>query len=277
MTSVTLALLSARLGKRQAALEYKWMKRATSEVPLERMLARRVAGEPLQYILAEQPFGPLTIKVKPPVLIPRPETEHWTIRLAEVLNRSSARTLSVLDLGTGTGCIPLLLCNMLPAGSVHAYGIDISSEAVSLATENAALCGFSPSHDITRNSFQAFQASFLDPSFPHISLGVAPPFDLITSNPPYISWPEYMQLPHSVASYEDPKALFGGPDGLDFYHAIAKLVARKDFLNPGAVVAVEVGDGQAASVQRIFTTTAQMKTQIWLDPWQKKRTVIARR
>ncbi|KAJ6587098.1 S-adenosyl-L-methionine-dependent methyltransferase [Mycena vulgaris] len=274
---MSLALLSARLGKRQAALEYQWMKRATSPVPLDQMLARRIAGEPLQYILAEQPFGPLSIKLRPPVLIPRPETEHWTIRLAELLHPTPARPLSILDLGTGTGCIPLLLCHLLPAGSVRAYGVDISLDAVSLAAENAALCGFSASAaDTPRNSFRSIQSSFLDPAFPHINLGIAPPFDLITSNPPYISWNEYMQLPPSVMHYEDPKALFGGPDGLDFYHAIAALVARKGFLKPGAIVALEVGDGQAASVQDIFNSTARMKTEIWLDPWKKKRTVIAR-
>jgi HemK-like putative methylase len=197
------------------------------------------------------------------------------MRLAELLHPNPARPLSILDLGTGTGCIPLLLCHLWPPGSVRAYGIDVSSDAITLATENAALCGFSAA-DTSRNSFQPIQASFLDPTFPHINLGVVPPFDLITSNPPYISWKEYTQLPRSVTDYEDPKALFGGPDGLDFYRAIAALVARKDFLNPGAVVAVEVGDGQAASVERIFQSTAHMKTESWLDPWKKQRTVIAR-
>ncbi|KAJ7178370.1 S-adenosyl-L-methionine-dependent methyltransferase [Mycena crocata] len=274
---MSLALLSSRLGKRQAALEYQWMKRAVSPVPLDQMLSRRVAGEPLQYILAEQPFGPLTLKLRPPVLIPRPETEDWTIRLAELLRPTLTRRLSVLDLGTGTGCIPLLLCHMLPAGSVRAYGVDISSDAVKLATENADLCGFSASGgEILGNTFQSIQASFLEPLFPHTHLGVAPPFDLITSNPPYISWQEYIRLPPSVTHYEDPKALFGGPDGLDFYRAIAALVARDGVLHPGALVAVEVGDSQAEHVQNIFQFVAGMNTEIWLDPWKKKRTVIAR-
>jgi methylase of polypeptide subunit release factors len=103
-----------------------------------------------------------------------------------------------------------------------------------------------------------------------------PPFDVITSNPPYISFGEYNRLPDSVISHEDPKALFGGPDGLDFYHAIAALVARKGFLSSNAVVAVEVGDGQAETVQDIFKKTAQMKTEVWLDPWKKRRTVVGR-
>lgn len=209
------------------------------------------------------------------MLIPRPETEDWTIRLAEFLRPT--RPLSILDLGTGTGCIPLLLCHLLPAGTVRAHGIDISPDAVKLAEENAALCGFSASlAGTSRNIFRPVQASFLDPLFPHTHLGVDPPFDLITSNPPYISWSEFVRLPPSVTGYEDPKALFGGPDGLDFYHAIAALVARDGFLNPGAVVAVEVGDGQAELVQDIFYSTANLKSDIWLDPWKKKRTVVAR-
>ncbi|KAJ7187995.1 S-adenosyl-L-methionine-dependent methyltransferase [Mycena filopes] len=271
-----LAILSSRLGARQAALELRWMKQATSAVPIEDMVARRVAGEPLQYILGDQPFGPLTIKLRAPVLIPRPETEHWTIRLAELL-RPTTRKLSVLDLGTGTGCIPLLLCHLLPPGTVRARGIDISSDAVKLSGENAYLCGFSASPAGTsRNIFQSIQASFLDPLFPHKSLGLDPPFDVVTSNPPYISWTEYLQLPTSVTHYEDPRALFGGPDGFDFYHAIAALVARKGFLNSGAVVALEVGDGQAERVQEILQSTAQLDSEVWLDPWKKKRTVVAR-
>ncbi|KAJ7091206.1 S-adenosyl-L-methionine-dependent methyltransferase [Mycena epipterygia] len=273
---MSLALLSSRLGKRQASLEYKWMKRATSPIlSLDQMVTRRVAGEPLQYILAEQPFGPLTIKLRPPVLIPRPETEDWTIRLAELLHPTPARPISVLDLGTGTGCIPLLLCHLLPAGTVRAHGVDISSDAVKLAAENAALCGFSASPaDTSRNMFQPIQSSFLDPRFPQLLVGVDPPFDVVTSNPPYIA--DNCKLPSSVIDYEDPKALFGGPDGLDFYHAIAALVGRKGFLNADGVVAVEVGEGQAECVQKIFKSTAQMKTEIWLDPWKIKRTVVAR-
>ncbi|KAJ7647132.1 S-adenosyl-L-methionine-dependent methyltransferase [Roridomyces roridus] len=220
---MTLSTLVSQLGKRQFALEYQWMKRAVSPIlPLREMLERRVAGEPLQYILGEQPFGPLSIKLRSPVLIPRPETEDWAIRLAERLaSRPHTRPLSMLDLGTGTGCIPLLICSLLPPGSVQATGIDISEEAVKLATENAALC--SPSG----NTFRAVRASFLDPLFPHPNLGVHPPFDIVTSNPPYISWHEYTQLSRSVTDYEDPRALFGGPDGLDFYHAIAALATGK--------------------------------------------------
>ncbi|KAJ7287835.1 S-adenosyl-L-methionine-dependent methyltransferase [Mycena rebaudengoi] len=270
-------LLASRLGPRQAALEISWMKRARSPSPLEYLISRRLRGEPLQYILGDQPFGPLTLTVRAPVLIPRPETEHWTIRLADLLKPSLSRPLFVLDLGTGTGCIPLLLCHLWLPGSVQAHGVDISSDAVRLADENAVLCGFAQSiqsADKPGNTFKAIRANFLDPAFPKMHL--EPPFDVITSNPPYISFEEYSRLPDSVISHEDPKALFGGPDGLDFYHAIAALVARKGFLSSNAVVAVEVGDGQAEMVQDIFKKTAQMKTEVWLDPWKKRRTVVGR-
>ncbi|KAF7306047.1 S-adenosyl-L-methionine-dependent methyltransferase [Mycena chlorophos] len=265
--------LAATLGRRQAALELRWLKAAQVHAPLEEMVSRRVAGEPLQYILETQPFGPLTLKTRAPTLIPRPETEDWTIRLAELLkNTSSKRRRKVLDLGTGSGCIPLLLCELLPQGTLTTFGVDQSLLAVQLARENAELTGFST--DEQRNTFSAFQASFLDPLFPQLHLGLEPPFDVLTSNPPYISWNEYLRLPNSVLNYEDPKALFGGPDGLDFYRAIARLAATRGFLSPDAVVAVEVGDGQAQQVEEIFHSVARVNSVIWLDPWDKQRTVV---
>ncbi|KAF7315498.1 S-adenosyl-L-methionine-dependent methyltransferase [Mycena indigotica] len=266
---MTFSQLVARLGRRQAALELKWMKAASQKQPLEEMLARRVVGEPLQYILETQPFGSLILKTKPPTLIPRPETEHWTIRLAELLQKTNSAK-KVLDLGTGSGCIPLLLCALLPAGTITAFGIDHSPTAVQLAQENAAVT----ESERRGNTFQAIQASFLDPLFPQPHLGLAPPFDVVTSNPPYISWQEYLSLPNSVRDYEDPTALFGGPEGLDFYHAIARLISTDGFLSPSAVVAVEVGHDQAEQVQTIFRTVSHLNSTIWTDPWNKNRTVV---
>ncbi|KAJ6499060.1 S-adenosyl-L-methionine-dependent methyltransferase [Mycena sanguinolenta] len=281
-----LARLIPRLGKRQAELEYGWMKRAAqtgSSVPLDEMVSRRIASEPLQYILGTQPFGPLSIKVRPPVLIPRPETEHWTIRLAELLRPTlnPTRPLSVLDVGTGTGCIPLLLCRLLPPGTIRAHGIDISPAAVKLAEENTSLCGFSESASSTspRNTFRPLQVSFTDPLFPLPNLGLDGPFDVITSNPPYIPSLDWLdEISPEVKNYEDPIALLGGPDGLDFYVEIAEFLQRTPgFLLPKTgVLALEVGDGQATSVQTIFREIAQLQSEVWLDPWDKRRTVIAR-
>lgn len=193
---------------------------------------------------------------------------------------SPQKPISLLDLGTGSGCIPLLLCHLWPPGSVSAHGVDISHHALKLACDNASLCGipFSSTNDEKpRNTFTTTLANILDNNFPDITLLKHAPFDIVTSNPPYIAWKDYIQLDHSVKDFEDPKALFGGPSGLEFYHAIARLVSRRDILKPNAVVVLEVGFDQAKKVERLMLETSRFRqTEIWLDPWEKQRTVIAR-
>lgn len=297
--SSLLKALTAALGPAQAANELRWM-RQLNRAPdaLKEMIDRRVAGEPLQYILGTdvclllaralspspppgtQPFGPLNLLVRPPVLIPRPETEHWATKLAEVFAPTTQTPRSLLDLGTGSGCIPLLLCHLWPQGTLRAHAVDISPHALRLAQENAALCGFPSSTDdvnAPKNTFATSNANFLAPDFAQLALNISPSYDIITSNPPYIPFNEYLELPRSVKDFEDPKALFGGPTGFEFYHAIARLVSHKDILKPKAVVALEVGHDQATTVQRLMHDTGRFReTDIWLDPWGKQRTVIAR-
>jgi len=227
-----------------------------------------------------QPFGPLNLLVRPPVLIPRPETEHWVFRLAQSFRPTPESPLSLLDLGTGSGCIPLLLCHLWPPGSLNAHGVDISPHALRLAQDNAELCTI-PSSPLgvtkkPQNTFTTSSANFLAKEFTDAALSTYPPFDIITSNPPYIPWKEFLELPRSVIDFEDPRALFGGPSGLEFYHAISRLISHKDILNPGAIVALEVGHDQASAVQALMHDTGRfLRTEIWLDPWGKQRTVIA--
>ncbi|KAJ3759136.1 S-adenosyl-L-methionine-dependent methyltransferase [Lentinula raphanica] len=251
--------------------ELRWLKRAAldSNRPLESLVQRRLNHEPLQYIIGTQPFGPLhNLRVRPPVLIPRPETEDWVIRLAEHLSSSSSgRPLSLLDLGTGSGCIPLSLCHLCP--NIVATGIDISPHATRLANENAEVCG------IPHFRFKAFLGDFVHPGFPKAE-AISPPYDVLTSNPPYITPDDYLRLSDDVAKFEDPTALIGGSDGLAFYRVIASLVARQGFLSPKATVALEVDHSQADIVSDMLGP-AGFKTSIWLDPWGKKRTVIAQR
>lgn len=247
---------------------------------LDEMVKRRLLGEPLQYILGTQPFGPLNLVTRAPVLIPRPETEHWVMRLADTVSPVPENPVKLLDLGSGSGCIPLLLCHLWPAGSVQAHGVDISLDALRLANENAALCGIpsaSGGHRPT-NTFKTIRASFLSEDFlSSPELQQALPIDILTSNPPYISWDEYLELPASVTNFEDPKALFGGPTGLDFYHAIMRLICRTDLFKPQAIVALEVGHKQAETVQALLRSTGRVSSSdIWTDPWGKQRTVVAR-
>lgn len=246
-----------------------------------------------------QPFGPLNLAVRQPVLIPRPETEDWTIRLAESLSPSPTRPLNVLDLCTGTGCIPLLLCHLWWPGSAHATGVDISTDAIKLATENAVLCGIpTPSaNGQAQNTFTPVLGDLMHLTFAQ-DVRLEPPYDLITSNPPYIPRAEYEQLPASVRDFEDVRALLGEaqtlsrnspgaemPDtdrtkGLAFYHRIAELASRQGLLRgSGGMLALEVGDGQASDVARIVENNLKAlldRIDVWKDPWGKERVVIAR-
>ncbi|KAI9572301.1 S-adenosyl-L-methionine-dependent methyltransferase [Boletus coccyginus] len=280
-----LAKLALVLGRDCAQQELSWMKHANQ--PLSDMLDRRIAGEPLQYILGSTPFGPLDLLTRPPTLIPRPETEHWAIRLAHARTPDPARPVRVLDLCTGSGCIPLLLCHLWPPGSTRAVGVDISPDAVRLSTDNAARSRITTNARQIRpdeNVFTPLLGDIRDPLLLR-RLDPPPPFDVITANPPYVPLHVYHTLPSSVKDYEDPRALIGDPpdaphqDGLSFYRTIAVLLARKRVLAPHALVALEVGHDQAHAVTRILAHTPGLRLaqmEIWKDPWDKDRVVFAR-
>ncbi|KAI0823729.1 S-adenosyl-L-methionine-dependent methyltransferase [Trametes gibbosa] len=305
--------LSRAIGPHSAQNELRWMKRALdnpvrglepTSSTLHDMVARRVRGEPLQYILGSQPFGPLDLVVRPPVLIPRPETEEWALRLAEAISRSSSGPplpITILDLCTGSGCIPLLLCRTLPRGSAHATGVDISAHAVSLARENAGLCGIpvpTSGRALQRAELEQWKHGSFVPILADLTLpdfveraGLEPPYDVITANPPYIPRAEYDRLPPSVKDFEDVRALLGDSDsagglalpqderdkGLTFYHRIADLVHEHGLLHAEGTLALEVGKGQAQDVAEIVERKARLRhVDIWKDPWGIERVVVAR-
>ncbi|KAI5890707.1 S-adenosyl-L-methionine-dependent methyltransferase [Schizophyllum commune H4-8] len=275
--SMLFARLASNIGRAQAAQELKWLRQHASggHAPLQNLLARRVAGEPLQYILGSQPFGDLEITVRPPVLIPRPETEDWTIRLSELLARKVRRRapITLFDLGTGTGCIPLLLCHLLPQGTIRAHGFDLSPDAVALANENAKTSNIPAVASGLVNTFSATLADFASARF-RADTAHALPCDVLTSNPPYISTSE--PLPAEVKDWEDSRALFAGESGLQCYEAIGKLLASPGFLAPDGLVALEIGHTQAQPVRDILASAGLREIEIWQDPWGKDRTVVAR-
>ncbi|KZS93964.1 S-adenosyl-L-methionine-dependent methyltransferase [Sistotremastrum niveocremeum HHB9708] len=259
------------LAKKVSLQELKWLRdSAPNQQALHNMLVRRVAGEPLQYILGNTPFGPLTIKTRPPTLIPRPETEDWTYKLARFVSQTfPSKQLNILDLCTGTGCIPLLLSALLPPGSVRSLGIDISELACQLALENAAEAGFS--HPV----FRVQQNDILSPDFSKTLQEQT--FDVITCNPPYIPPSEYHSLPACVKDYEDRDALLAdSPDGLLFYRALPSIF--KALLRaPDGVFAVEVGHKQGEAVAKLFKDARSFHSiELWNDPWDIPRTVIGR-
>ncbi|KAF8581609.1 S-adenosyl-L-methionine-dependent methyltransferase [Ramaria rubella] len=296
--------LSHSLGPRQAAIEIKWMRQvAHAPHDLSVMLNRRAHGEPLQYILGTQPFGPLNLLIRKPTLIPRPETEQWTSNLADMLKMRAVvlnRPLNVLDLCTGSGCIPLLLCHLLNIQDIQltALGIDISQSACELARENIALSNLSPtsSLDIRRKSlfdddfWQFVEGAFHEPTLHRIvtESELPTPFqlDVITANPPYIPNDQWHSLPLEVKNWEDPAALLGDPlldngnetkllgnKGLTFYERIRDLISTPKMLSHQCLVAMEVGDGQADDVVKIFDGRFS-KIEVWQDLWGKERAVF---
>ncbi|CAE7146004.1 unnamed protein product [Rhizoctonia solani] len=292
-----LAKLSHYLGSRQQAIrEFRWIKESigshsgSSQSLLADKLLKRTQGWPLQYLLGTQPFGSIEILTRPPTLIPRPETEYWTLRLAQTLlsHAFNEVPLRMLDLCTGTACIPLLLCDSLSPGTISALGIDVSRAAVKLADENISRCGF---NDSGGNTVRVECLDIFAPNFVALlKRHIWEPFDVLTSNPPYIPRHEYDKLSHTVRSFEDPLALLGeypsSADelscqtehdklGLSFYVRITSLLQDQKLIRPGGHVALEVGQGQARSVERMLLPFVN-QTQVWTDPWGVERVVYAR-
>jgi release factor glutamine methyltransferase len=191
------------------------------------MVARRAKREPLQYILGTQEFCGLEFQVSPAVLIPR----HDTAVLVEKALEKGACAKTVLDIGTGSGCVAIALARQLPNAAVTA--IDLSPDALSIARSNAGRVG-------VKVDFR--EGSLFDP--------VSERFDLIVSNPPYITTADLATLQPEVTDFEPVMALDGGSDGLDFYRLISSGASKH--LNPGGWLMLEVGIGQAEAVRELL-------------------------
>lgn len=212
-------------------------------------------------------FGPLTVRCRAPVLIPRPETAFITERLAEsILAQPDAIPqggLEIVDLCTGSGCILLLLAHLLRSKVKRLRGYDISSEAITLAEENIEETAYRGVIDIK-------QGDIFDPGL----VAEIGKVDLVVSNPPYIPLKEWETLPRSVRDYEDRLALVGGGErGLAYYHRIGEMLPH--ILTPMGRVALEVGLGQAGEVAGILTERGEMtRTEIWEDQYGRERMVV---
>lgn len=167
---------------------------ATLKSWLDRMVNEHM---PLQYLLGTAPFLDLEILVEPPVLIPRPETEEWTANLIEKLKKLHNKKITVLDICSGTGCIALAIAKALPETQV--YATDISEKAIELAKRNAKHNKISNVTFIQSDLYNELETDKL--------------FDLIVSNPPYISFDEFEDLDDSVTTWEDKQALVAADDG----------------------------------------------------------------
>lgn len=211
------------LGRMQLYLQFE---RPLTEPELEKirpLVRRRAQHEPLQYILGEAEFHGLKLRVDRRALIPRPETEY----LVElVVAACAAPPVRVLDLGTGSGAIALALARAFPDAAVTAT--DRSAEALALAQENASALGFAGRLAwATSDWFAALPAT---------------QFDLIVSNPPYLSAEETAQAPPEVRGFEPLSALTAAKEGLADLEAI--VAAAPGYLVPGGLLALETGIAQ---------------------------------
>lgn len=164
--------------------------------------------KPVQYVLHEAWFAGMKLYVDENVLIPRPETEELVEWIVKTVASGKSQVVSVLDIGTGSGCIPIALKKKLPAVEIHA--LDISEPALNVAKRNAAA-------QKTKINFHLL--NILDES----AWQILPNFDIVVSNPPYIKQSEASSMQKNVLSYEPHLALFvDDEDALKFYKAIAE-------------------------------------------------------
>lgn len=197
---------------------------------LEALIARRACGEPVAQIVGEKDFFGLTFETAPGVLTPRPDSE--SLIGAAIARRDRDAPLRILDLGTGTGCLLCALLSAFPNGS--GVGVDINPDSVALARRNAARLGFGA------------RAAFIEGGWEAAPRAA---FDLIISNPPYIPDADRAGLAPDVVDFEDPRALFGGPDGLDGYRAVLAAAALR--ISPAGLIILELGAGQDEAVRAL--------------------------
>jgi release factor glutamine methyltransferase len=197
-----------------------------------RWVERRSLGEPVAYILGDKEFWSLRFEVNREVLIPRPETECL---IEEVLRfyRPPGEGLRVLDIGTGSGAIGVVLARELPAARVVAT--DISPGALAVARRNAL------SHGVA-GRMEFFQGDLF--------AAVSGDLDIICSNPPYIPEGVYDLLPAGIRNFEPPGALIVGPDGVAFHRKIIREGAHR--LKAGGRIFLEIGEGQRDRVAALF-------------------------
>lgn len=198
--------------------------------PLEDLVARRLGGEPLQYIEGSAPFGPLDLLVDERVLVPRPETEG----LFEIATRMVRNPEVIVDLCTGSGALALALKRQFPSAAV--FATDISDEALEVALEN--------SH---RNRLEIYLArgNLFDP----LPVSIFGEVDLLVANPPYIAESEFDGLPDDVKR-EPRVALVAGRTGLEVIQEIG--VSAAEWIRPGGVMVCEIGETQGEPAARSF-------------------------
>jgi release factor glutamine methyltransferase len=221
-------------------------------------VARRRRGEPVAYIVGEKEFWSLIFQVNPEVLIPRPETEC----LIEEVIGCRCRAVDeprIIDIGTGSGAIGVVLAGEIPAARVVAT--DISNGALEVARRNAVRHGVADRMEFLQGDLYATASGA---------------FDIVVSNPPYIPDDAYPLLPEGIRAFEPRRALIAGPDGAAFHRRIIREGANR--LKAGGWIFLEIGEGHRVLVEALFREAGFYDTiRFRKDYGGADRVAIARR
>ncbi len=230
----------------------------------EGLIARRAAGEPLQYIVGHQEFFGLDFEVTPDVLIPRPETELIVEEVLRLVQQAAASNHKwrplIVDIGTGSGCLAITLARELSNAVVIAS--DISLAALAVARRNAAR------HNLT-DRIRLVAADLLEAFLNE-------PFaDFIISNPPYVAAHELASLQREVRDWEPRIALTDAADGLSFYRRLFKEAPPR--LRPGGFLICEMGYAQAEEITALVDRSVWSEPRILADLQAIPRTIVLQR
>ncbi|MDE2460423.1 MAG: peptide chain release factor N(5)-glutamine methyltransferase [Gammaproteobacteria bacterium] len=217
--------------RREARLLWEHAQGRSERGAFESLLARRLAREPLAYIVGHKEFWSLDFAVGPGALVPRPETETL---IEQALSAFPDRTapLRILDLGTGSGCLLVTALTLYP--KARGVGVDISGQALAWARENAGRHGVGDRVAFLLGGWEAAEGQF----------------DLVLSNPPYVAEAEMAGLAPELG-YEPRNALAAGPEGLETYRALGPAIAA--LLAPQGRAFLEIGAGQAEAAGAALT------------------------
>lgn len=229
---------------------------------LDSMVARRLAGEPLQYVLGSWAFRRLDLMVDRRVLIPRPETEE-VVEVALELARQRPVPRLVVDLGTGSGAIALSMALELPRSSATVWATDFSADALDVCRANLAGIG------VAGGSVRLGEGAW----FAALPPALRGQFELVVSNPPYIA-DDAAGVESAVADWEPRQALFAGADGLDDLRTI--ISEAPAWLAPGGWVVLEIGADQGDRVATLLQQAGLVDGRIRQDLAGHDRIAIAR-
>ena len=244
-------------GGRQALYAHPQRRFSGAEVQRFRSLvARRLKGEPVAYIIGEKEFWSLTFEVTPDVLIPRPDTEILVEGVLKLFGGEEA--IRILEIGTGSGAISVALASELKQASITAT--DYSPEALAVAARNAL------------NNKVGGRISFLCGD---LFTPVRGSFDIIISNPPYISEIEFTLLAPEVRKYEPRRALVSGSEGTEFHRRLVE--GARPFLTRRGWLAMELGVGQRGALEKMLYKSGYCDIVFYRDYAGIDRAVLARR